>query len=118
MKLFSSTALSHSFSQHSIAAANAAAMASINRLQESGVKFRRPEDYYAEMCKTDKHMSKVKDKLIHDKKSIVEAEQRRKQRDAKKFGKQVKQTRRAVLFFVFLCDIFSMCFMLLLDPAR
>jgi len=79
----------------SLDAARAASTASILRLEAAGVKFRRPEDYYAEMCKTDKHMAKVKDKLIHDKKSIEQAENRRKVRDQKKFGKQVQHAKEA-----------------------
>ena len=82
-------------SHYSLAAARAAATASIKRLEKAGVKFRRPEDYYAEMCKTDKHMAKVKDKLIHDKKNIEQAENRRKLREQKKFGKQIQHAKEA-----------------------
>merc|ERR1712166_1146475 len=68
------------------ALASGAAVASIQRLDSLGVKYRRPLDYYAEM-------DKVKDRLINEKEQIIGAEDRRKQRDAKKFGKQVQHKK-------------------------
>lgn len=68
------------------------------RLDELGVPHRRPDDYFAEMVKTDAHMVKVKGKLIKQQTDAKEAEERRKQRDNKKFGKAVqvaKQQERA-----------------------
>jgi rRNA-processing protein EBP2 len=58
--------------------------------QARGVPFLRPADYYAEMIKSDTHMLKVKDKLLFQKKMMEESEERRKQREAKKFGKEVQ----------------------------
>jgi rRNA-processing protein EBP2 len=60
------------------------------RLKKEGVAFSRPADYFAEMVKSDEHMGKIKAKLIDEaagKKASAEA---RKQRDLKKFGKQVQ----------------------------
>jgi rRNA-processing protein EBP2 len=54
------------------------------------VPFTRPQDYFAEMIKSDEHMDKLKQKLIKEaseKKASVDA---RRQRDLKKFGKQVQ----------------------------
>ena len=59
-------------------------------LKAEGVPFTRPNDYFAEMVKADEHMAKIKAKLIDEaagKKASAEA---RKQRDLKKFGKQVQ----------------------------
>jgi rRNA-processing protein EBP2 len=59
-------------------------------LKKEGVPFSRPADFFAEMFKSDDHMGKVKKKLYDEaaaKKASVEA---RKQRDLKKFGKQVQ----------------------------
>lgn len=59
-------------------------------LKDEGVPFTRPTDYFAEMVKADEHMAKIKAKLIEEaagKKASAEA---RKQRDLKKFGKQVQ----------------------------
>ena len=39
--------------------AQAAAIEGVRRLQELGVPTKRPDDYYAEMAKSDQHMQKV-----------------------------------------------------------
>lgn len=60
------------------------------QLKKEGVPFTRPTDFFAEMVKTDEHMSKIRAKMTEkeaDKKASAEA---RKQRDLKKFGKQVQ----------------------------
>ncbi|KAL2075276.1 hypothetical protein VTL71DRAFT_219 [Oculimacula yallundae] len=60
------------------------------QLKAEGIPFTRPTDYFAEMVKADEHMAKIKAKLIDEaagKKASAEA---RKQRDLKKFGKQVQ----------------------------
>ncbi|KAH7083906.1 eukaryotic rRNA processing protein EBP2-domain-containing protein [Paraphoma chrysanthemicola] len=60
------------------------------KLKKEGTGFSRPADYFAEMVKSDEHMGKIKQKLIDEaagKKASAEA---RKQRDLKKFGKQVQ----------------------------
>jgi len=59
-------------------------------LKKEGAPFSRPTDYFAEMVKADEHMAKIKAKLVEaaaGKKASAEA---RKQRDLKKFGKQVQ----------------------------
>jgi rRNA-processing protein EBP2 len=59
-------------------------------LKKEGAPFSRPADYFAEMVKDDEHMGKIKEKLMNEaagKKASAEA---RKQRDLKKFGKQVQ----------------------------
>lgn len=60
------------------------------KLQELKIPFLRPTDYYAEMIKSDTHMLKIKDKLLFQKKQMEESEERRKQREAKKYGKEVQ----------------------------
>jgi rRNA-processing protein EBP2 len=63
------------------------------KLKKEGTGFSRPADYFAEMVKSDEHMGKIKKKLIDDaagKKASAEA---RKQRDLKKFGKQVQTAK-------------------------
>jgi rRNA-processing protein EBP2 len=64
-----------------------------SRLKKEGTGFSRPADYFAEMVKSDEHMGKIKQKLIDEaagKKASAEA---RKQRDLKKFGKQVQTAK-------------------------
>ena len=58
-----------------------------------GVPTRRPDDYYAEMVKNDAHMRKVKDKLLHEKRELEAKAERRREREAKRFGKQVQAER-------------------------
>jgi len=45
--------------------------------ERAGIPFTRPDDFFAEMIKTDEHMAKIKDRLIFETKKI-EAVQRRK----------------------------------------
>jgi rRNA-processing protein EBP2 len=70
------------------------ALAGVKDCQEmcrsSGVSYERPSDYYAEMVKSDGHMLKVKKELLEQAAKIEAAELRRKQRDAKKFGKALQ----------------------------
>jgi rRNA-processing protein EBP2 len=64
-----------------------------SKLKKEGTGFSRPADYFAEMVKSGEHMDKIKKKLIDDaagKKASAEA---RKQRDLKKFGKQVQTAK-------------------------
>ena len=68
----------------------AAVKEGLARLDRAGVKHKRPDDYFAEMLKTDMHMKKVRAKLIEQKKGIEQQQERRKIRDMKKFGKQLQ----------------------------
>ncbi|KAG9531375.1 Ebp2-domain-containing protein, partial [Aureobasidium melanogenum] len=59
-------------------------------LKKEGVPFSRPADYFAEMVKSDEHMGKIKSKLIDEAASKKASAEARRQRDLKKFGKQVQ----------------------------
>ena len=61
-----------------------------NKLKAEGVPFTRPNDYFAEMVKSDEHMGKIKQKMTDDAASKRAAADAKKQRDLKKFGKQVQ----------------------------
>ncbi|KAL6218389.1 hypothetical protein ACLB2K_011603 [Fragaria x ananassa] len=63
------------------------------KLQGMGLPFLRPEDYYAEMVKSDSHMEKVKSRLLVEKKNMEEAEERRKAREAKKLSKEIQNQK-------------------------
>jgi hypothetical protein len=54
----------------------AGAKAGIQRLQEAGVAWLRPHDYYAEMVKSDGHMARIKQQLVYEQKQIEEADER------------------------------------------
>ena len=59
-------------------------------LEKEGVPFSRPIDYFAEMVKNDEHMEKIKQKMTDEAANKKAAAEARKQRDLKKFGKQVQ----------------------------
>ena len=67
-----------------------AAMEARQLLKREGVPFSRPTDYFAEMVKTDEHMGKIKAKMTDEAANKKAAAEARKQRDLKKFGKQVQ----------------------------
>ncbi|KAK5657272.1 hypothetical protein OQA88_3331 [Cercophora sp. LCS_1] len=67
-------------------------------LRKEGVLFTRPTDYFAETVRSDETMEKVKAKMIEEATAKKASAEARKQRDLKKFGKQVqvaKQQERA-----------------------
>ena len=59
-------------------------------LKAEGIPFSRPADYFAEMVKSDEHMTKIKQKLVDEAAGKRAAADARKQRDLRKFGKQVQ----------------------------
>lgn len=63
-------------------------------LTKEGVPFTRPTDYFAEMVKTDEHMVKIKSKMVSGAANKKAAADARKQRDLKKFGKQVQVAKQ------------------------
>jgi rRNA-processing protein EBP2 len=52
--------------------------------------FTRPDDYFAEMIKSDAHMERIRQRLLDESASIKKSEIKRKEREGKKFGKQVQ----------------------------
>ncbi|KAG5645988.1 hypothetical protein DXG03_004589 [Asterophora parasitica] len=52
--------------------------------------FTRPADYFAEMVKTDSHMERIRQRLLDESAGIKKSEDKRKEREGKKFGKQVQ----------------------------
>jgi rRNA-processing protein EBP2 len=63
------------------------------QLSALGVPVRRPDDYYAEMVKNDAHMRKVKDKLLLEQREADAKVERRKERDSKRYGKEVQAAK-------------------------
>ncbi|KAK4137920.1 Ebp2-domain-containing protein [Trichocladium antarcticum] len=67
-------------------------------LRKENVPFTRPTDYFAETVRSDETMEKVKAKMVEEATAKKASAEARKQRDLKKFGKQVqvqKQQERA-----------------------
>jgi len=70
--------------------AQAAVMEGLPRLQSMGVQTKRPEDYFAEMAKSDEHMNKIRAKLLSKEQGQERAEKIKKLRELKKYGKKVQ----------------------------
>ena len=60
------------------------------KLKDAGVPYKRPEDYFAEMVKSDRHMARVKDQLIFEQRKMAAFEMRKSQQQHKKRAKQVQ----------------------------
>ncbi|KAF7301135.1 hypothetical protein MIND_00677900 [Mycena indigotica] len=52
--------------------------------------FTRPPDYFAEMVKSDSHMERIRQRLLDERAGIKKSEDKRREREGKKFGKQVQ----------------------------
>ncbi|GIZ45163.1 hypothetical protein CKM354_000834400 [Cercospora kikuchii] len=67
-----------------------AVAAARSKLKAEGVPFSRPTDYFAEMVKSEEQMGKVRAKLLDTEARKKASSDARRQRDLKKFGKQVQ----------------------------
>lgn len=70
--------------------AQAAVLEGIPKLHSLGVKTKRPDDYFAQMAKSDEHMQKVRDSLLKKKAGLEVSEKVRKARDNRKMMKQLQ----------------------------
>lgn len=74
--------------------AQAAVCVGIKRLHEAGVVTKRPDDYFAEMAKSDEHMQKVRANLMAKQQGRAKSERLKQIRDQRKMGKVLaKQTK-------------------------
>lgn len=64
-----------------------------NILVNSGIPFTRPDDYFAEMVKSDEHMEKLRQKIIKEAAAEKAKEDSRKQRELKKYGKLLQHAK-------------------------
>ena len=78
----------HSYKQALHGAQAARALA-----QKHGLAFTRPADYFAEMVKSDAHMERIRQRLLDESAGMKRAEEKRREREGKKFGKQVQLER-------------------------
>ncbi len=74
--------------------ATAAVHIGLGRLRAEKVKFRRPDDYFAQMIKSDEHMTRVKTRMLGAKESIQNAQRQRHDRELVKNKKKVRQEQR------------------------
>ncbi|XP_015909727.1 probable rRNA-processing protein EBP2 isoform X2 [Parasteatoda tepidariorum] len=68
----------------------AAVSKAFKRLKKLGVPTKRPDDYFAEMAKSDAHMLKVREKLLSKKTAVERTEKVRAMREQKKLGKKMQ----------------------------
>ncbi|RKP37476.1 eukaryotic rRNA processing, partial [Dimargaris cristalligena] len=61
-----------------------------SRFQEAGAPFNRPDDYFAEMVKSDDQMLRIRKRLLEQTKTIAASEEARRQRDLKKYGGKIQ----------------------------
>ncbi|CAF2981902.1 unnamed protein product [Rotaria sp. Silwood2] len=71
--------------------AQAAVLESIPRLKAEKIATKRPDDYYAQMVKSDEHMKKIREYLVNRKSDIEKREKLRKLREQRLYGKKVQQ---------------------------
>ena len=63
-------------------------------LDRQKVPYLRPDDYYAEMVKSDGHMQRIRDSLLFEEKKMAAFEQRKKNQEQRKFGKQLQHEKQ------------------------
>jgi len=66
-----------------------------SKCQEFDIPFTRPDDFFAEMVKTDDHMANVKDRLIFENKKIEAVSQRKSNKEQKLRAKESQSNRLA-----------------------
>jgi len=64
------------------------------KAKRAGLPLLRPEDYFAEMVKTDEHMGKIKANLLTQKSVIEKRDKARQMRQQKKFAKDVQRNAK------------------------
>nr|CAG4642027.1 EOG090X0D84 [Eurycercus lamellatus] len=70
--------------------AQAAIIEGLARLKAQGVPTKRPDDYFAQMAKSDDHMLKVKRRVLTQQLSQEKSQKVKKLRELKKYGKKVQ----------------------------
>lgn len=70
--------------------AQGAVMDGVCRLKKLGIPISRPDDYFAEMAKSDEHMQKVRENLMKKQTMVQRSEKVRQLRQQKKIAKQTQ----------------------------
>lgn len=74
--------------------AQAAVVEGIKRLQSLKIPTKRPDDYFAEMAKTDEHMQKIRENLTAKQQGQAKSERLKQIRDQRKMGKLIQRQAR------------------------
>ena len=70
--------------------AQSAVLEGIPRLRRLNIVTKRPDDYFAEMSKTDDHMKKVRENIVRRQTAMELSEKAKKLRELKKYGKKIQ----------------------------
>lgn len=70
--------------------AQATVLAALPLLNKHSIATKRPNDYFAEMAKTDQHMQKIRKKLLAKQTIMERSEKAKKLREQRKYGKKVQ----------------------------
>ncbi|XP_061682125.1 probable rRNA-processing protein EBP2 [Syngnathoides biaculeatus] len=70
--------------------AQASVLEALPLLSKHGIATKRPDDYFAEMAKSDQHMQKIRKMLISKQAIMEKSEKAKKLREQRKFGKKVQ----------------------------
>lgn len=70
--------------------AQATVLDALPLLSKHGIATKRPDDYFAEMAKSDQQMQKIRKKLISKQLILEKSEKAKKLREQRKFGKKVQ----------------------------
>ncbi|KAM9796446.1 probable rRNA-processing protein EBP2 [Syngnathus typhle] len=70
--------------------AQATVLEALPLLNKHGIPTKRPDDYFAEMAKSDQQMQKIRKKLLSKQAAIEKSEKAKKLREQRKFGKKVQ----------------------------
>lgn len=70
--------------------AQATVLDALPLLSQHGIATKRPDDYFAEMAKSDQQMQKIRKKLITKQMNLEKSEKAKKLREQRKFGKKVQ----------------------------
>jgi len=66
-----------------------------SRCKDAGIPFSRPDDFFAEMVKTDDHMARVKDRLIFETKKMQAVAQRKSNKEQQLRAKEAMSNKVA-----------------------
>ncbi|XP_057696088.1 probable rRNA-processing protein EBP2 isoform X2 [Corythoichthys intestinalis] len=70
--------------------AQATVLEALPLLKKNCIATKRPDDYFAEMAKSDQHMQKIRKKLLSKQAIMERSEKAKKLREQRKFGKKVQ----------------------------
>ncbi|XP_050080754.1 probable rRNA-processing protein EBP2 homolog [Anopheles maculipalpis] len=71
--------------------AQAATVEGIRKLHDLGVATKRPDDYFAEMAKSDEHMQRIRKVLLDKQEGIAKSERIRQLREQRRIGKLIQR---------------------------